>query len=238
MANIYEYSVPFDSESGVLPIEIKYNFDSLIDKIKTNIDNNNLSLSKEYRSKIEAIEAKGVLNKAFSDISILEDHMDDLCTLLESVFPPLLVENEIKAAVLPFSQFFIHPTKRFNKILENAGPKENIVFKVESNSDPYIGAALLILNFLYGANINFAKHYYFDITNDGITKHYRSLVNADFAKMIRKEDTPELTPADIEELKNNINDKALWMEKIPPNGYIFEGFAIIFIGYYQAISRI
>ena len=142
MANIYEYSVPFDGESGELPIEIKYNFDSLIDKIKTNIDNNNLSASKEYRSKIEAIEAKAVLNKPFSDINILEENIDDLSTLLESVFPPLLVDNEIKAAILPFSKFFIHPTKRFEKILDNAGSKENIEFKVESNSDPYVGGCL------------------------------------------------------------------------------------------------
>ncbi len=229
MGKIYQYEVPFEKSSQVLPIEIKFNFGPFIDHMEQAIADEVIKVSDEYIDTLKAVKEKGELNKPFSNISFVKKNMDDISRIMKPIFPEVLTLNEIKAIILPFSEYFINPSVRLQNILEAAGNKKNITFHVEENADPYIGASILILNMYYRAGIDFGSLYHFDIKNrkTGLTKNYRSLVNADFASLHKKPEATELTPEDIKLLKRNLHDVDLWMEKIPPGSYTFEGMGIL-----------
>ena len=229
MGKIYEYEVPFDRSSQVLPIEIKFNFAPFINHMERAIEEGIISVSDDYLNVLKEVKEKGVLDKPFSDISFVQDNMDDISRVMKPVFPEVLTLNEIKAIILPFSDYFINPSRRLQNILKSAGKKENITFQVEETADPYIGASILVLNLLYGAGIDFGSLYHFNVTDEetGLTRCYRSLVNADFASLYKKPDAPTLTPEEIRQLKSNINDVDLWMEKVPPGSHVFEGIGIL-----------
>ena len=87
----------------------------------------------------------------------------------------------------------------------------------------------MALNMLYGANIDFGKLYYFNVKDEktGLTRYYRSLINADFARISKNPNAPELTSDEINELKQNLNKVELWKEKIPPESFVFEGIGLL-----------
>jgi hypothetical protein len=62
---------------------------------------------------------------------------------------------------------------------------------------------------------------------NGILRHYRILINADFLEIFKKENTREITPEDIDELIDNFDNIALWKEKFPPGSWILRGFGIM-----------
>lgn len=229
MKKVYEYSVPFDSGNAELPFEINFNFAPFIKHVRASCKKGVMNVSQEFMKTLDLIEEKGILSRPFSDINIVKENIDDIEKLMSPVFPDILRLNQLMGLIVPFRNCIINPTERLDNLLKDAKGPGNIVFEVEANTDPYIGSSILILNMLYNANIDFGSLYHFNITNknSGLTKYFRSLVNVDFATLRRKPDTPELTYEDIQELKNNLNNVNLWMDKIPPNGYAFEGISIL-----------
>ena len=93
----------------------------------------------------------------------------------------------------------------------------------------YINACLFILNFKYGANINYNESLYIDLVDQktGLMKHYRVLINGDFSSFKANKEFKPLTPDEIQHLKDNFDNIDLWKEKIPPQSFEFEGFAIM-----------
>jgi hypothetical protein len=229
MADIYNYSIPSQKRVEDLPFELKFNFKPYIDYIRAFIAQGRYQPSQVYLNTLEKIEKERILTSPFSDQAVIAENIEDIKLLMSPVFPDMLTHNEIKAIIIPFSNYLFNPSERLKGIFDSAGDADNVVFEVEDNTDPYINTGILILNWLYKANIDFGGLYYFVVKEKetGIEKHYRSLINADFTTLKRKPGTPELTPSDIEELKENINNKELWMEKLPPGSYEFEGISIV-----------
>ncbi|TVZ55998.1 hypothetical protein OD91_1276 [Lutibacter sp. Hel_I_33_5] len=194
--------------------------------------------SKEYekhpyhKSAIEMIrELKKYpeLFEGFSDHTLLEKYKTQIDLLLEPLFPEALLENEIKAATIPFSFTSFKFTTRFENILNNAG--ENYDFSVRNFEDDsmYIMACTFILGYVYGYQVDLKRPFYFDIPNtiSGLTKHYRAAFNADFSEVIPTEKAPKITKEDYLELLDNFDNIEVWRKKFPPNSYIFKGFGII-----------
>jgi hypothetical protein len=69
---------------------------------------------------------------------------------------------------------------------------------------------------------------YYDIPNaDGVLKHYRLALNADFIEIYPGENAREITEKDVDTLIQNIEDVDLWRDMFPPGSWIFKGFTII-----------
>lgn len=148
--------------------------------------------------------------------------------LLADYFPPALTANEIKAVSIPFADIVFNHSERFKNILSAAGKDFSVNIRDFDHHQYYVLSCCIILNEIYGTQLDFGKPLFFDIpTADGITKHYRILYNADFLEIYPTEKSISLTAADIDELRNNYDNLALWKEKFPKDSWILKGFAIM-----------
>jgi len=190
---------------------------------------------KEHPFHKAAIVMKSEIDKypelidGFSDFSLLEKHTEIINLLLEPIFPEALLDNEIKAATIPFSFASFKFSNRFENILENAGEEYELNVRNLEDDSMYIMACAFILGFVYGYNINQKRPFYFDIPdkNTGTIKYYRATFNADFTEIIPSENAPKITEDDFKNLLNNFDNIDLWKEKFPPNSYTYKGFGLI-----------
>jgi hypothetical protein len=175
------------------------------------------------------IEKYPELINGFSDFSLLDKHKEIIHLLLEPIFPEALLDNEIKAATIPFSFATFKFSNRFENILDNAGEAYELNVRNLEDDSMYIMACSFILGFVYGYNVNLKRPFYFDIPdiNTGTMKYYRATFNADFTEIIPSENAPKITEEDFKKLLNNFDDINLWKEKFPPNSYTYKGFGLI-----------
>lgn len=214
------------NDSGEFPLIVQYNFKYLIEWWQEQLNNPGGYEDDRAAEVFKKLELNPILKNAFTDVSILENHQEDVQLLLSPFFPSLTTTNETRAACMPYQDYFFNTTERFAKILEDADG--NIDIPKNSKDSLYVYACIPILNIIYNAGINFARNFYFDIPDKktGIMKRYRAFFNGDFAD-IKPLNKIELSPKDIRELINNFDNVALWKEKIPPQSFLYEGITII-----------
>ncbi|WP_222981879.1 GAF domain-containing protein [Flagellimonas meishanensis] len=167
------------------------------------------------------------LREGFDDLSILEKRKDVIQTILGDTFSTALTHNEIKAASIAFANVVFNSSKRFQKILEDAGDGFELEIQNMSDDIHYIMQCTVILGFYYGFKVDFRRPLFFDIPDaNGVMRHYRILYNADFMELEPTERAKNLTQADFDELLENFDNLELWKEKIPPNSFVSKGFVI------------
>lgn len=178
---------------------------------------------------VEKLKKYPELIEGFSDYSLLNTYEEQINLLLDPLFPESLLNNEIKAASIPFSFISFKFTNRLKSILKNAG--EAYEFNVRDFEDDamYVITCTFILNFVYGYHVDIKRPFFFDIPdkNTGTTKHYRAAFNGDFSEIIPTEKAPKITEKEYKELLDNFENIDVWKEKFPPNSYIFKGFGIM-----------
>jgi hypothetical protein len=169
------------------------------------------------------------LINGFSDLSLLDSYKEPINALLDPLFPESLLENEIKAATIPFSFTSFKFTNRLSSILENANIDYEFNIRNFEENAMYIMACTFILKATYGYDVDLKRPFFFDIpdTKIGITKHYRATFNSDFSEISSTENAPKITEKDFKELLDNFENIAIWKEKFPPNSYVFKGFGIL-----------
>jgi hypothetical protein len=212
-----------------LPFSIKISFEAMYTYWEDMANGADAHAAAKAREVLKSVEQVSELREPFDDYSLLDKYEKEIQTLFSPLFPEPLKNNEIKAVTLPFRYYFFNATPRFKSILEKSGDDFQLRMRDDDIAYAYILSCILILNFMYGANIDFKKPTYFDIPDvkTGLTRHYRAFFNADFAKFTRRDDIEPLTEKDIQMLVDNYDNIELWKEKIPPESYAFEGFGLV-----------
>ncbi len=216
--------------SSERPFNVKFNFTKMIEfweGLASKKEGNHLALL--AKPVLDEINKVPELRAGFSDVTLLEKHQDLLQKLFYPLFPSITTNNEIRTAAMPFAPIWFNMTERFKNIIKNAGGADAVQMRVDSSDMMYIYACVFILNFKYGANINFDQTFFFDIPNDvtGVLHHYRVHYNAEFSDFTANDNFVPLSPEEIKELTDNFENIELWKEKMPPNSHNFEGFAIM-----------
>lgn len=211
------------------PFEIKISFHKIIEQYKEQLANEQSSIAKRYKEDvIEYVSSFPQLEEGIKDPADLKKYQDPIRILLNDLFPLILTNNEIKAASIPFHNIIFNSSKRFRKILDNAGEDFTLGMRNMDETMYYIFGCILILNHHYGYKIDFSRPLYYDIPDEsGIIKHYRLALNADFIEILPKENAKEITEEDVDLLTQNIDNIELWKELFPPQSWIFKGFTII-----------
>lgn len=210
------------------PLNIKISFHKIIEQYRTQVKDETSSISKKYMENLLAhVSSFPKLEEGLEDPEDLSKYKEVIGILLEDLFPGLLTNNEIKAASLPFHNVIFNATNRFRSILADAGDYELAIRNLDTDMY-YIYGCILVLNHHYGYSIDFSRPLYYDIPDkDGILKHYRVALNADFIEIEPGEGALEISEKDVDLLIQNIENAALWKEKFPPRSWIFKGFTII-----------
>ncbi|WP_300440046.1 GAF domain-containing protein [Christiangramia sp.] len=211
------------------PFDIQISFHKVIEEYEKEVKEIESSISKEYMENMLAYISKyPELTDGFENPELLKKYKEPIKILLDDLFPGILTNNEIKAAAVPFHNILFNSSKRLRQILKNAGKDFEIRFRNMDEENIYIFACIQILKQYYKYEVDVSRPMYYDIPDkEGIKRHYRIAMNADFVEIVKKEKAPEVTQEDVDMLLQNVDDLELWKEKIPPNSYIFKGFTIV-----------
>ncbi|MCM4157138.1 GAF domain-containing protein [Gramella sp. AN32] len=210
------------------PFEILISFHKVIDQYNEELKHIDRKISRDYMESIVAyIKDYPQLIEGFSDPKLLKKYEEPISILLDDLFPNVLTNNEIKAASVPFQNIIFNSSKRFSSILKSAGEKFELVMRDVEDETLYKYACIQILKY-YGFDVDISRPLYYDIPDEnGIVKHYRIAMNADFIEIIPKKSAKKITQKDVDNLIENVDDIELWKQKIPPKSYVFKGFGII-----------
>lgn len=214
-----------------LPVQLQISFRKIYDFVVQYASDEN----KSHPFHLGAITVKNEIEKfpylieGFSDFSLLEKHKDIVSVLMEGLFPKILENNEIKAAMMPFSFESFKLSTRFQNIIKNAGDDFQLQIRNFNPDLMYQQACAYILATHYGYVTDLSRPFYLDIPNKntGIVHHYRMLINADFAEFEATDKAPKITEDDYKLLLDNFDNIDIWKEKFPPNSYIFKGFGLM-----------
>ena len=214
----------FFSES---PFKIMISFHKLIEALEE-ISFTNVDYRANYaKALLKEIEPFPEFRTGIEDLKVISENESLIRNLLADLFPTALTNNEIKAVTIPFQNFTFNYTKRFKKIVEEAGISFDMSIRNLDDHQFYIMSCTLILNQFYGQNIDYNNPLFYDIPNkNGVMNQYRILYNADFLEITPTDKAPELTPDDIDLLMDNCDDIELWKSKFPINSWILKGFGI------------
>lgn len=210
-----------------MPIKHLISFNKLLEYYDDLAQSEDSYLAAKAKRVLDAQRPYPELRIGFDDYSLLTKYEDVINLILEDSFSEVLSGNEIKTATLPYNDLIFNSSKRFKKIVEDAGPDfEPKIRNQEKNMD-YMMTALVVLNFYYGFRLDFSRSYFYDIPDaNGVMHHYRILYNADFFELHPTNKAKELTTDDVDELLENYHSIDLWKEKIPPGSFISKGFVI------------
>lgn len=211
----------------VMPLKPLLSFDKLLTHYDALANSEDTVLANRATVILEAQSPYPELRDGFQDLTLLEKHKDVIHLMLQDSFSPLLTDNEIKAASLPYYDIFFNTSSRFQKIINEAGPGFSPVIRNQEEGMDYILGCIVILNFHYGFHLDFSRPFFYDIPDaKGVMRHYRILYNADFLEIIPTDKAKKVSQEDVDELLEDPSDVRLWMEKIPPESFICKGFVI------------
>ena len=210
------------------PLVAKISFHKVLEKLEE-IAESDVDYRSDYaKALLRHTEPFPELREGITDYALLEKHQKLIKNLLADLFPTALTKNEIKAATIPFFNITFNHTERFEKIIKSAGDNFGIEIRNFDDHQFYVFCCCLVLNSYYGQNFDFTRPLFYDIPDaDGIVKHYRILINADFLEILPTDKAIPLTPEDIDLLRDNFDDLALWKEKFPLNSWESKGFGIV-----------
>ncbi len=167
-----------------------------------------------------------------TDLDQLACNCDLVETLMLAVFPPASFPTDIVGAVAPFQRHSFYQTPRFAEVLLNAQHviKQPLNITMEQ-LDTFMTrmAYQLILEKVYGVKLPLQGGIIFTVPDYsiGLYRHYGVEFNATFLEVKVVGDKPELTPEQLEFLSRNPHRTDLWLEQLPPEHFVIEGFNIL-----------
>jgi molybdopterin converting factor small subunit len=177
---------------------------------------------------VTEVEKHPELIEGFNDCSLLEKYKDQIDLMLDPLFPEALLNNEIKAASVPFSFVSFKFSTRFEKILKDAGEDFNLHARNFDDDHFYIAACTWILAACHNYYLDLKRPFFFDIPDkNGEMRNFRAAYNGDMGEVIPTKDAPPITEDDFKLLMDSFDNIDIWKEKFPPNSYIFKGFGIM-----------
>ncbi|MBL4676210.1 MAG: GAF domain-containing protein [Mucilaginibacter sp.] len=210
------------------PFQMSISFHMVIEHLEQVAADGTGLTAQRAQQLLEIADKHPQLREGTADPKWIEQHTDIITELLADLFPAILTDNEIKAITVPFQDVLLNPTRRLQNILKEAGPKFDINIRDFDEHQVYVNTCCIILNEHYGTNFNFSRPLFYDIPNaQGIIKHYRILYNADFMELTPTDKAVEITPKDIELLRDNFDDLELWKKYFPTGSWLLKGFAIL-----------
>jgi hypothetical protein len=220
LANLYKQDAPF---------QVYISFKKYLDVLEHIRYNDRLEYRVNYaKSLIEKTKNFTEFRDGFQDVSLLEKNEDLIKLLLADLFPTGLTNNEIKAASIPLSNITFNYTERFKAILKDAGKDFEIELRNIDDDEFYVFCCCLILQSYFKKDIKSTLPLYYDIPNrQGIMKHYKISVNADFTEVYPTKEAKIPSEEVIEMLLENLDDFKLWKKYFPSKSWVLKGFTIV-----------
>lgn len=206
------------------PAKTQLSFLKLIEKLEgeTNDGNSN-------NSALLASCLKHPVLKTGIAPSDFDESAEIIKQLSATLFPEVLKNNEIKGLIPPFEFKPFYVSKRFGKILENAGEEFHFEMNDFNEDQLYIFGCATILSFYYQYPFLMTLPTLVDIPIEkgGMVRTYRLLMNGDLLEILPTEKSIPITHEDYLELISDFDNISLWKKKFPPNSWIMKGVGMV-----------
>lgn len=214
----------------ITPFKPLLSFDKLIFQIESKSQDLSIeSYERDYLSEvIKSIEPLKGNSNDFNTFKDLKPFEKQLKILLQFLFPESMSENEIKAISFPFDSHIFYPTKRFRKILKNAG--RDFTLQINNFKPEFLFQlqCSFILRKIYNVNIDFSRPFFTDIPDaSGVIRNYKVTYNVDFVDIEPSKNAKNIDQDIIDKLLSDSSDIEFWKEIFPQESYTLKGFSII-----------
>ncbi|WP_087137515.1 GAF domain-containing protein [Elizabethkingia meningoseptica] len=211
------------------PFILRVAFHKYLEVLEDIRDNDPESYRSEYaRAVLEKTDKIPELRDGFENLNIIHENEELIHLILADLFPVALTHNEIKAASVPFFNLTFNYTERFKTLLKDAGQSFEIKIRDIDDDYFYIMNCVVIIHSYFKKELKPSTPLFFDIPDkQGIVRHYRLTINADFTETIPTEKSYFLSEEEIDFLMDNYDDIELWKSKFPEQSWIMKGFFII-----------
>lgn len=172
------------------------------------------------------------LNKPIEDWKLIDQNKDMVDMLMSIIYPASQWNKLIAASFAPFQFKKFYGTEFFEKKLnfdtEAISQREDFK-KSSSGFARTMKGYHIILHKCYGLDFNTDYSTIFDVYNNetDLVKYYQLEYDIKFLNVNIIGDKPELTKDDVEKLLSAPTNAGLWIEKLPPEKFEFEGFVTI-----------
>ena len=212
------------------PFKVIVSLRLLKEKFEQLLQSNNVAIKMESKHALKLFKDHPMLTTGISSLKDLKKEKSVIDELMVNLFPPALTDNEIKAAVLPYSNEIFYCSNRLKGISDNADTDSNIfndLFKDREDSFDLIAYAV-ILNKYYQYEVDFDRPKTLSVTNkDGTRKHFRVTFNTDFLDIYPNSNAIEITQDILTELLAKANDENIWKKFFPKDSWTMEGFGLL-----------
>ena len=138
-----------------MPIKHLISFNKLLEYYDDLAQSEDSYLAAKAKRVLDAQRPYPELRIGFDDYSLLTKYEDVINLILEDSFSEVLSGNEIKTATLPYNDLIFNSSKRFKKIVEDAGPDFEPKIRNQEKDMDYMMTALVVLNFYYGFRLDY-----------------------------------------------------------------------------------
>lgn len=212
------------------PFKVNISLRLLKEKFETLLDSKNTTIHTQAKQALALFDKHPKLSTGTDSIDDFLNNKPVIDQLMSYIFPSALTENEIKAAVTPYSSDVIYCSSRLEDIIKNAKGSDSVfndLYKDFEDSFDLLTYAI-ILNVYYQFHVDFERPKTLSIADKhGENKRYRVAFNADFLDIYPNENAIEITDAILDELLSNADNIEIWKKYFPKDSWTIEGFGII-----------
>ncbi|MGE3535899.1 MAG: GAF domain-containing protein [Candidatus Tectimicrobiota bacterium] len=171
------------------------------------------------------------LRGPISDLSVITRHKEIVDLLMTLVFPIASWERDYGAAYLPYQFRSFYATPAFANMLMAADGSFGDRMQVSEqtlNGVRTLGAYVNILRKFYGINLDFDFPLVLTTTDpvSGLERHFKMRFSRRFLDIQQHGAPKALSPAEQKHLLSQPTNLQIWMELLPPEHFIFQGFAV------------
>jgi hypothetical protein len=172
------------------------------------------------------------LLEPITDHAVIARHRELIDVLMSVAFPQASWEQAYAAAMIPFKMQSFYATPAFERL----GLADDGTLRGRLNVDPQttahvklLHAYACILQRVYGIELNFEYPLIFTTADPdtGLDRHLKPNVDGRFVEVKTLGEVPRLTDDAKQHLFANLADPRVWMELLPPQHFVFQGFTIL-----------
>ena len=181
---------------------------------------------------LNAVGSVPELSRPIVDDELAIKHRDVARLFFSALFPAASWNNENKAIMEPFAATLFYGTPQCCKLMQDfssqllaADPADMDALWHKKVNNAY----LAILKEIYKVDVEYEIGMTIPLLNteDGLTNYYHIALNLDFVDVECIGELPVLSHDDIQHLLINLDDLDLWMQKLPPELFRFNGFTVL-----------
>jgi hypothetical protein len=219
----------YNGKEVAFPAVMQISFYKVIETLEQMVKDSDKGTAAYAKQLLEEVEKYPELRDGIQDPSLLRKYKKPIQKLSRVLFPDALLSNEIKVLTPPFYFEPMYTTTRFDNIIKASGEPFNYKMKDLDEDTFYMYCCFFILASYYGYPVPSGGPLKLEIfnKNQGLTRVYKTLINADMSEFLPTEKAIDITREDFEELIDNFGDIDFWKKKFPPNSWIMRGVNVL-----------